>query len=129
MNLEQILSAPEENLAIGVLRQAVHDLRRFRKAACSVERELYRDAYGWITASDFSWPYSFVNICKLLDVPPEMLRAELLADASLGWLGYWCKLGARYGRTFCASLARPFNHSRDDRAAAPHASIYSFRHS
>ena len=95
MNLEQILSAPDENLAIGVLRQAVHDLRRFHKAVGNAERELYRDAYGWITANDFSWPYSFVNICKLLEVPPEMLRAELLADASLGWLAYWCKLGAR----------------------------------
>ena len=129
MNLEQILSAPEENLAIGVLRQAVHDLRRFRKAGGNVERELYGDAYGWITASDFSWPYSFVNVCKLLDVPPEMLRAELLADASLGLVSYWCKLGARYGRTFGASLTRTFNNARNGHAAPPPAPVYSLHHS
>lgn len=105
MNIEQLLSAPEENLAVGVLRQAVHDLRRFRNAKGRLQRELYRDAYRWITASDFSWPYSFVNICKLLDVPPEMMRAELLADTSLSWLAYWCKAGARLGRVVRASLS------------------------
>lgn len=105
MNIEQLLSAPEENLAVGVLRQAVHDLRRFRNAKGGLQRELYRDAYRWITASDFSWPYSFVNICQLLDVPPEMMRAELLADTSLSWLAYWCKAGARLGRVVRASLS------------------------
>ena len=63
MNLDQLLSAPEESLAIGVLRQAVHDLRRFRNATGGLERELYRDAYRWITSDDASWPYSFTNIC------------------------------------------------------------------
>lgn len=105
MNIEQLLSAPEETLAVGVLRQAVHDLRRFRNAKGGLQLELYRDAYRWITASDFSWPYSFVNICQLLDVPPEMMRAELLADTSLSWLAYWCKAGARLGRVVRASLA------------------------
>ena len=110
MNLEKLAANPEDSLALGVMRQAVHDLRRFRTARGSVERELYRDARRWITTDDDSWPYSFVNICKLLDVPAEMLRAELLADASLGWVGYWCKVGARYGRTFGASVARSFNN-------------------
>ena len=127
MNLEQILSAPEENLAIGVLRQAVHDLRRFRKAAGSMERELYRDAYRWITSSDDGWPYSFVNVCKLLDVPPEMLRAELLADASLSWIGYWSKASARLGRCCRASLVRTFNHVRNGHAVP--ARVYTLHHS
>lgn len=103
---------------MGVLRQAVHDLRRFHNATGTLERELYLDAYSWVTASDFSWPYSFVNICKLLDVPPEMLRAELLADASLGGLAYWCKLGVRFGRSCRASLSRAFMNSRNRYRAA-----------
>ncbi len=112
MNIDQLLSAPEESLAIGVLSQAAHDLRRFHNAPSGLERELYLDAYHWITADHFTWPYSFVNICILLDVPPETLRAELLADASLGWFGYWSKLGARFSRTFGASLIRTFKSSR-----------------
>ena len=129
MNLEQLATNPEDSLAIGVMRQAVHDLRRFRSATGSAERELYRDARRWITTDDDSWPYSFVNICKLLDVPPEMLRAELLADASLGWVGYWCKVGARYGRTFGASVARSFNNSRNGHAASAHVAMPALHHS
>ncbi len=112
MKLEQLLSQPEENLAVGVLRQAVDDLRRFQHASGDLEREIYRDAYRWITNSDLSWPYSFINICKLLDVPPEMLRAELLADAALSPVRYWCKVGARFGRSCRASVAAAFTPSR-----------------
>ena len=85
----------EKGLAAGVLKQAAHDLRRFRAATKGVKRELYLDAYSWITANDFSWPYSFVNVCKLLDVCPEIIRTEVLADASLSWLDYWKGRGGR----------------------------------
>ena len=118
MNLEQLTTKPEDSLAVGVLRQAVHDLRRFRCATGNAERELYRDARRWITTDDDSWPYSFVNICKLLDVPAEMLRAELLADASLSWLAYWSKAGERFSRCCRASLTRALNHSRTGYGAA-----------
>ena len=118
MKIEQLLSAPEEGLAIGVLRQVVDDLRRFRNASGDLERELYRDAYRWISESDFDWPYSFINICKLLDVPPELLRAELLADAALSPFRYWCKTGARFGRCCRASLSSAFARSRDRYRAA-----------
>ena len=117
MNVEHVLNAPEESLAIGVLSQAAHDLRKFHDATKGLPRELYLDAYRWITDDDFTWPYSFLNICKLLDVPPETLREELLADASLGWFGYWTKMGARFGRTFRASIVRAFQKSRSGRAA------------
>ena len=101
-------ATPEESLALGVLTQAVYDLRRFHEPANALERELYRDACDWINDTDFTWPYSFVNICTLLDVPPETLRAEVLADASLGWLKYWGKIGGRFARCFGVSLAHTF---------------------
>lgn len=123
MNLEQVLSAPEESLAIGVLKQAVHDLRRFRAATGGLEQELYLDAYRWIAASDFSWPYSFVNICEVLDVPPEILRAELLSDASLGWFAYWRRLGARVARSVRVSMVRVLRRSREGNAAPISPSI------
>src|SRR6058998_1261128 len=71
---------PEKGLAAGVLKQAARDLRRFRPATKVLKRELYLDAHSWITANDFSWPYSFVNVCKLLDVscqPPFRETADL----------------------------------------------------
>jgi hypothetical protein len=101
-------ATPEKGLAAGVLKQAAHDLRRFRAATTGVKRDLYVDAYSWVTANDFSWPYSFVNVCKQLDVCPEVIRTELLADASLGWLDYWTKRAGGVSRKLRASFVRAF---------------------
>ena len=100
--------AAYETLATGVLKQAAHDLRRFHTATKGVERDLYFDAYSWIRANDFSWPYSFVNVCKLLDICPEVVRAEILADASLCSFTYWMKRGSRFVSTLRNALLRNF---------------------
>jgi hypothetical protein len=99
---------PEKGLALGVLKQAAHDLRRFSSATRGVRRELYVDAYDWITANDFSWQYSFVNICKVLNVCPEVVRTELFADASLSWFDYWTKRAGRVSAKLRASFVRVF---------------------
>jgi hypothetical protein len=98
----------EKGLAAGVLKQAARDLRRFRGATKGVKRELYDDAYSWITAYDFSWAYSFMNVCKLLGVCPEAVRAEVLTDASLSWLDYWTQRAGRISHTLRSSFARAF---------------------
>jgi hypothetical protein len=113
LSIDSPAAAPEEALAIGVLTQAAHDLRRFHLAINGVERELFLDAYSWIIANDFSWPYSFVNVCQSLQVSPESMRAELLADASLGWFGHWIRLGERLSHLLRDSLIRVFTNSRD----------------
>ncbi len=99
---------PEKDLALGVLKQAARDLRRFHSATNGIKLELYLDAYSWVTANDFSWPYSFVNVCKLLNVCPEVVRAEIFADASLTRLGYWTKRVANVSRRVRSSFARVF---------------------
>jgi hypothetical protein len=108
---EPPVARPEKGLALGVLKQAAHDLRRFRTATKGVKQELYLDAYSWITANDFSWPYSFVNVCKLLDVCPEVVRAELFAEASLSWFDYWTRRSGRVSRRLRASFVRVFANS------------------
>jgi hypothetical protein len=100
--------AAEKGLAAGVLKQAAYDLRRFRSATTGFKRALYLDAYSWITANDFSWPYSFLNVCKLLDLCPEVVRAELLADASLGSFHYWIRRASRLSRRLRSSFVRVF---------------------
>jgi hypothetical protein len=107
----------EKGQAAGVLKQAAHDERRFHAATTGVKRELYLDAYSWITANDFSWSYSFVNVCKLLDVCPEVIRTELLADASLGSFGYWIKRGGRLSQALRASIIRVFARWRNPKGA------------
>ena len=94
---------PEKDLAAGVLKQAAHDLRRFRAATGGVKRELYLDAYTWITA----------NVCKLLDVSPEVVRTEIFADASLGLVDYWRRRAGRVSRRLRASFVRVFASCRN----------------
>ena len=68
-------SPPEIALARGVLIQAKQDLRRFAAAQDSTGSGIYADAYSWVTANDFTWPYSFQNVCYTLQLSPELLRA------------------------------------------------------
>ena len=78
-------SRPEAALAKGVLVQAKKDLRRFRRAQDPIGREIYDDAYTWVASDDSWWPYSFLNVCEVLDLAPELLRSELLAGVQVGW--------------------------------------------
>lgn len=110
---ESPAAAPEGGLAIGVLRQAVHDLRKFHSPTNDFERELYLDAYSWIMANDSFWPCSFLNVCESLHVSPEAIRAELLADVSLGWFGHWIKLRERLTHLLRVSFIRVLRMSGD----------------
>ena len=110
---EQTPPTPEKGLAVGVLKQAAYDLRRYRTATKAADRELYLDAHSWVTAYDSSWPYSFMNVCKLLDLCPELVRADLLADASLGPFHYWIRRAGRLSRKLSASVVRVFKSRRN----------------
>ncbi len=110
-------AAPEKELALGVLEQAARDLRRFRSAARGVRRELYVDAHDWAIANDFSWPYSFVNVCKTLNVCPEVVRTELFADASLSWFDYWAKRAGQVSQRLQSSFVRIFAGCPDSERA------------
>lgn len=109
---EQTPPPPEKGLAVGVLKQAAYDLRRYRTATKAADRELYLDAHSWVTAYDSTWPYSFMNVCKLLGLCPEMVRSDLLADASLGPFHYWIRRAGRVSRKVGASVVRVFESRR-----------------
>jgi hypothetical protein len=114
---ESPAALPEKGLALGVLKQAAHDLRRFSGAIRGVRRELYVDAYDWVTANDFSWQYSFVNVCKVLNVCPEVVRTELFADASLSWFDYWTKRAGNVSAKLRASFVRVFANCPNSESA------------
>src|SRR6266705_1867086 len=90
----------QKDLAAGVLKQAAQDLRRFHGATSAIERELYLDAYSWLTSDDSSWPFSFLNVCQLLNLTPDIVRQELVANASGGFFTYWTRRSVRAARSF-----------------------------
>lgn len=78
----------QKDLAAGILKRAAQDLERFRGATSEVQGELYRDAYGWVTSEDCEWPFSFLNVCQLLNLTPEIVRLRLLVDSPVGFPTY-----------------------------------------
>ena len=108
-----------KDLAAGILEQATLDLRRFHGATSGVEREFYLDAYRWVISDDHSWPFSFLNVCQVLDLIPETVREEVLADMSLGVFGYWSRRSGRAARRFKIFLSNIFANERTTNAAEP----------
>jgi hypothetical protein len=102
------LEESERQLAAGVLKQAAQDLRRFHDATSKVEREIYYNAYSWVISEDYSWPFSFPNVCRLLNREPEELRQELVGDLTFGPFGQWARRGSRTIHRFLDSLTQRF---------------------
>jgi len=110
---DYISETSQRELASGILKQAAQDLRRFHGATSAIERELYLDAYRWVISDDCSWPFSFLNVCQLLNLAPESLRQELLTDASLGLFSYLARRGGRAARSCQIFFNRIFTTSRN----------------
>ena len=117
--LGDLKRSAQRALAAGVLKQAAQDLRRFHGATSAIERDLYLDAYRWVISDDYSWPFSFLNVCQLLKLTPEILRQDLLDEASVGLFGYLCRRGARIARSLQGFANRIFTRRRLSTAVDP----------
>ena len=109
----------QKDLAAGILKQATQDLRRFRNPSGAVERELYFDAYHWFTSNDYTWPFSFLNVCQLLDLDSEVVREELPGEGSLGTFGYWSRRCGQAARRFQIFLGRGFTSGHNSTSVDP----------
>jgi hypothetical protein len=76
----QRVAQPEEALLYALLEQAMRDLRSDRRSArLRGARRLYLDAYRWVSSLDRSYPFSFLNVCEMLRLSPQAVRARLLS--------------------------------------------------
>jgi hypothetical protein len=101
-------SRPEIEMANGVLIQAKRDLRRFRGAQDPVGRQMFQDAYSWFVSNDFSWPYSFLNVCEILGLTPDYVRDDLLGPTPPGCYARSRRGMQRVSASFRGSLDRLF---------------------
>jgi len=108
-----VKQSAQRELAAGVLKQAAQDLRRFHGATSRVERELYLDAHRWLTINECASPFSFLNVCQLLNLAPENIRQELIGDLSLGPLSCWMRRCGRAARRFQISVGQFFVSERN----------------
>ena len=103
-------------MAAGVFKQAKHDLRRFHRAKSAPGCELYSDAYNWVMSEDAEWPFSFRNVCGLLNLSPEEARQELLGDLAFGPLGRWTRRCERTAGRLQTSFNQLLANGRDANA-------------
>jgi hypothetical protein len=113
--------AAQRELAAGVLKQASQDLRRFDTATSNIEQELYLDAYHWLTVDECSSPFSFLNVCQLLNLTPENVRQELIGGSSLGARDYWTQCCTRAVRRVQTSFTQLFLSERNAGMPIRHA--------
>lgn len=73
-------ASAEAELAAAVLWQAFDDLQRNRSTTEVRRRRQFRDAWVWVASDAREWPFSFLNVCEMLDLSPQALRAKLLTD-------------------------------------------------
>ena len=112
-NDADISEESQRELAAGVLKQAAQDLRRFHGATSKVERDLYFDASNWVMSDDDSWPFSFLNVSRVLDREPEQLRQELVRDLSFGPFRQWARRCGRTAGRLRTSFNQLFANGRD----------------
>lgn len=68
---------PEYALIMAMLQDAIECFQKYRFATDENGRELFTDAQDWISSTDRKWPFSFENICGVLNLSPEYLRSGL----------------------------------------------------
>jgi hypothetical protein len=69
-------------------------------------------------SDDCSWPFSFLNVCQLLNLAPETVREDVLGDLSCPF-GYWSRRCGRFARKFQIFLSSAFTNERTTNAAEP----------
>jgi hypothetical protein len=74
--------APEEQLMIAVLQDALDCLVKYRFATTHFERRLFEDARRWILADRAVGPFSFAFICATLGLETNAVRRCLRANAT-----------------------------------------------
>jgi hypothetical protein len=67
----------EFELVRATLDDAIHTYRKYALAKGRRAQRLFREVDEWLSADDCSWPFSFVNICEVLDLDANYIRTGL----------------------------------------------------
>ncbi|MCX8071972.1 MAG: hypothetical protein N3C12_05920 [Candidatus Binatia bacterium] len=73
---ERILS-PEQRLMLAILEDAVYTVLKHAGTRNRRAQRLVREAEKWMALTDRSWIFSFENICAVLGLEADVVRARL----------------------------------------------------
>jgi hypothetical protein len=69
---------PEEKLMFAVLTDAVECFQKYLGSKSPRCRALFTQTEAWIRSTESRWPYSFEQICQVLNISPSYLRLGLM---------------------------------------------------
>jgi hypothetical protein len=67
----------EYRLVVAVLEDAIDCFQKHCDARDTKTRQLFEDAAQWVSSEDRTWPFSFLNICDVLNLDPAYVREGL----------------------------------------------------
>lgn len=67
----------EKRLILSVLEDAIECFMKCIESSTNKGQKLFRDAEEWINLQDKHWVFSFDNVCEMLDINPDYMRAGL----------------------------------------------------
>lgn len=68
----------ERELMLAVLTDAIECYWKYQKSAKRSALRLYQDAKNWIFAERDSVPFSFIDVCEMLQLDPSYIRRGIL---------------------------------------------------
>ena len=74
---KQAPQGPEYGLVIAMLQDAIECFQKYRFSTDDNGRALFEDARQWVESEDRKWPFSFENVCGILNLNADYLRRGL----------------------------------------------------
>ncbi len=74
---ERIRLQPECHLLWAVMQRGIEECMKYATATDRRGRRLHREATDWLMRDDYTWLYSFINICHILGLDPGYVREGL----------------------------------------------------
>ncbi len=69
--------SPEARLMLAVLEDAMATLSRSARGRSRAEQRALSEVKAWYAVDDWSWPFSFVNVCEVLGLDIARMRVGL----------------------------------------------------
>lgn len=80
---KQAPQGPEYGLVIAMLQDAIECFQKYRFSTDENGRALFEDAREWVESEDRKWPFSFENVCGILNLDADYVRRGLAEWAEM----------------------------------------------
>src|SRR5215813_10036050 len=78
----QRFRCPETRLMLAVLDDAIQCFLRFRNTKKRKEQKVFQATKDWILSGESEWIFSFENVCEVVEIDPDCIRAALFKSSA-----------------------------------------------